>query len=141
MKRKIRIVIADDSEQMRRNMRRILELEEGIEIVGEAANGEEAIALMDRKPDVVLIDIVMPVMDGIETTSRIKRLGPETIVILTTAHQNNEFQVRSMQAGADGFVLKDDLTTEVLREILNDIRPGCQPRPMNIGNDVSLNHE
>jgi len=137
----MRFLVVDDQPTARKMLRQVVSGDPSWSVIGEAANGEEAIALMDRKPDVVLIDIVMPVMDGIETTSRIKRLGPETIVILTTAHQNNEFQVRSMQAGADGFVLKDDLTTEVLREILNDIRPGCQPRPMNIGNDVSLNHE
>jgi DNA-binding NarL/FixJ family response regulator len=89
-------------------------------VVAEAADGLEAIARMDQKPDAVLMDVVMPGMSGLEATRQIKDLAPETIVILTTAYQNHEFRTRSLNAGADGFVLKDDLTTDVLRDILDE---------------------
>jgi len=87
-------------------------------VVGEAANGLEAVEQMDRDPGVVLMDIVMPVMNGLEATRRIKRLAPDTIVILTTAYQNIEFMRQSLKVGADGFVLKDDLTTDLLQDNL-----------------------
>lgn len=87
-------------------------------IIGEAANGIEALDQMDQRPDVVLMDVVMPDMDGLEVTRQIKQRAPGTIVILTTAYQDREFRTRSLRAGADGFVLKDDLSTETLATVV-----------------------
>lgn len=87
-------------------------------VVAEASSGMEAVTQMVHEPDVVLMDVVMPVMDGLEATRRIKQLAPDTIVILTTAYQDAEFQARSMLAGADGFVRKDELVAEAIQRVL-----------------------
>jgi len=99
-------------------MRRVVSNDPLWSVVCEATNGSQVVARMDQKPDVVLMDILMPEMNGIEATQQIKHLAPETIVILTTAYQNHEFKTRSLEAGADGFILKDDLTTDTLHKIL-----------------------
>ncbi len=114
----LRFLIVDNHNFARKTLRQMVSDNPSWMVVGEAATGVEAIARMAQRPDVVLMDIVMPVMDGIEATRRIKKIRPETIVILITAYQDKEFRTRSLESGADGFVLKDDLTTEVLQEIL-----------------------
>lgn len=114
----MRFLVVDDQNPARKMLCQIVSNNPLWSVVNEAANGLEAIARMDQKPDVVLMDVVMPVMDGLEATRQIKRLAPDTVVILTTAYQNREFRTRSLKAGADGFVLKDDLTTDALRRIL-----------------------
>jgi DNA-binding NarL/FixJ family response regulator len=114
----VRFLVADDQDSAREMMRRVVSNDPLWSVVCEATNGRQAVARMDQKPDVVLMDIFMPEMNGIEATQQIKHLAPETIVILTTAYQNNEFKTRSLEAGADGFILKDDLTTDTLHKIL-----------------------
>jgi DNA-binding NarL/FixJ family response regulator len=115
----MKFLVVDDQNAARRMLQRIVSNDPLWSVVGEAANGLEAIASMDQRPDVVLMDLIMPLMDGLEATRQIKLLAPDTVVILTTAYQNHEFGTRSLNAGADGFVLKDDLTTEALHRILN----------------------
>lgn len=115
----MKFLVVDDQNTARKMLRQVVSNNPSWSVVGEAANGLEAIASIAQKPDVVLMDIVMPVMDGLEATQLIKRLAPDTIIILTTAYQNHEFGTRSLNAGADGFVLKDDLTIEALHRILN----------------------
>ncbi|MFI6496678.1 response regulator [Nonomuraea typhae] len=106
----IRIVLADDQKLIRAGFRALLEAEENIEVVGEAANGEEALALaVELLPDVVLLDIQMPVMDGIEATSRIAAdpgLAGVHVVILTNFGLD-EYVFAALRAGAAGFLLKD----------------------------------
>jgi DNA-binding NarL/FixJ family response regulator len=114
----MKFLIVDDQDSARRMLRQIVCSNPSWLVVGEATNGQEAIARMDREPQVVLMDIIMPIMDGLEATRQIKRLAPETTVILTTAYQNHEFRVRSLKVGADGFFLKDDLSTDTVQAFI-----------------------
>jgi DNA-binding NarL/FixJ family response regulator len=104
----IRVLLVDDQALLRKGFRMILEEEAGIEIVGEAADGDAAIALTDElRPDVVLMDVRMPGMDGIEATSRIVRNNATTKVLILTTFDLDEYAFAGLRAGASGFLLKD----------------------------------
>jgi DNA-binding NarL/FixJ family response regulator len=106
----IRVVIADDQQLVRTGFRMILADESGIEVVGEASNGAEAVAVAARlRPDVVLMDIRMPELDGIEATRRIVRSSgkPEVRVLILTTFDLDEYVYDALRAGASGFLLKD----------------------------------
>lgn len=103
----IRILIVDDVERVRKNLSTFLSLTGHVEVVGEAANGAEAIHLVrDLRPHVVLMDLEMPVMDGFEATRQIKILQPACRVIALTIHADELEQQRAFQAGADDFIVK-----------------------------------
>jgi DNA-binding NarL/FixJ family response regulator len=103
----IRVLLADDQELVRTGFRLLLELE-GIEIAGEAADGAEAVAMVERDPpDVVLMDVRMPRMDGIEATRRIVASGAPTRVLVLTTFDLDEYVYDALRAGASGFLLKD----------------------------------
>jgi DNA-binding NarL/FixJ family response regulator len=104
----VRVVIADDQALVRGGFRMILEAREDLEVVGEASDGAEAVALVESlKPDVVLMDVRMPDVDGIEATRRIVASdNPARVVILTT-HDVDEYVFAALRAGASGFMLKD----------------------------------
>lgn len=117
---KIRVVIVDDTEETRNNVKTLLSFEKRIEIIGEAENGEEAIFIVrESKPDVVLMDINMPVMDGIKATEEINMSVPETAVIIMSVQGENEYLRKAMTAGARDFLNKpfssDDLITTILK--------------------------
>lgn len=104
----IRVLIADDQALVRDGLRAIAELEHDIDVVGEAANGREAITLARAlHPDVVLMDVRMPVMDGIEATRRVLAHADPPRVIMLTTFDRNEYVYEAMKAGASGFLLKD----------------------------------
>jgi DNA-binding NarL/FixJ family response regulator len=104
----IRVLLVDDQALLRKGFRMILEEEPGIEVVGEAADGDEAVALAaEIQPDVVLMDVRMPGMDGIEATSRIVRAGSKTRVLILTTFDLDEYAFAGLRAGASGFLLKD----------------------------------
>jgi DNA-binding NarL/FixJ family response regulator len=111
----IRVVIADDQELVRTGFRKILESETDIDVVGEAADGSEAVeeALL-RRPDVVLMDIRMPKLDGLEASRRLA--GTVRVLILTT-FDLNEYVYEALRAGASGFLLKDAPADELIRAI------------------------
>ena len=103
----VRVLIADDQELLRAGFRKLLDAEDAISVVGEAADGAEAIALATRMaPDVVLMDIRMPRMDGLEATRRLTRSGGVRVLILTT-YDLDEYVFEALRAGASGFLLKD----------------------------------
>ena len=104
----IRVLLVDDQQLVRTGFRMILADEEGIEVVGEAANGDEALRLVDQlSPDVVVMDIRMPVMDGVEATRQlVGTQDPPRILVLTT-FDADEHVVQALRAGASGFLLKD----------------------------------
>ena len=116
----IRVLIADDQELVRAGFRALLDAEDEIEVIGEAADGREAVALAARHvPDVVLMDIRMPDLDGIEATRQIARdpgLRDVRVVILTT-YETDEYVFDGLRAGASGFLVKDTSPTELLRAV------------------------
>lgn len=104
---KIRILIADDHAVVREGTRQILEQEEDLEVVGEASDGEEAVRLAGSlKPNVAIIDIEMPKMDGIEATKQIKALYPTITVLILSAYDDDQFVFSLLEAGAAGYLLK-----------------------------------
>ncbi len=103
-----RVLIADDHALVREGLRAVLEGEGGIEVVGEAENGEEAVSCCaELLPDVVLMDVRMPRMDGLEATRRIKAQTPGVSVVMVTMHENPDYLLEAVRAGAAGYVLKD----------------------------------
>jgi DNA-binding NarL/FixJ family response regulator len=115
---KIRVIIADDHAVVREGTRHILEQEEDIEVVGEARDGVEAVALTDTlKPDVAIVDISMPGIGGIEATERIKASRPGTAVLILTSYDDDRYVFALLAAGAAGYLLKDVPPQEVVRAV------------------------
>ena len=115
---KIRVIIAEDHTFVREATRQLLEQEPDIEIVGEATDGAEAVALADRlNPDVAIVDISMPVMSGIEATERIKAVRPGTAVLILTQYDDDQYIFALLAAGAAGYLLKDVPSTEIVRAV------------------------
>jgi pilus assembly protein CpaE len=117
---KVRVVIVDDTEETRSNLRTLLSYEKRIEVIGEAENGEEAVFITrEAKPDIVLMDINMPVMDGIRATEEITVSVPQTTVIIMSVQNEQEYLKKAMSAGAREFMTKpfsgEDLTRTILR--------------------------
>jgi DNA-binding NarL/FixJ family response regulator len=107
----LRILIADDHELVRRGAVGVLRSRRGWKIVGEAANGREAVEkTIKLKPDVAILDISMPELDGVEAVSQIREAVPETKVLVLTMHESDQIVKRALDAGANGYVLKSDLT-------------------------------
>jgi DNA-binding NarL/FixJ family response regulator len=106
--RDLKVVIADDQLLLRAGFRKLLDGEDGLEVVGDAADGLEVVGLVERlRPDVVLMDIRMPVLDGIEATRRINRRAPGMAVLVLTTYDLDEYVFAALEAGASGFLLKD----------------------------------
>jgi DNA-binding NarL/FixJ family response regulator len=104
----IRVAIADDHAVVRQGLRTFLELQEGMDVVGEAADGEEAVALVERTaPDVVLLDLVMPRVDGLEAIRRIRERAPATRILVLTSFADDHTVLPAVRAGAAGYLLKD----------------------------------
>lgn len=115
---KIRVLIVDDHAILREGMRSLLALQKDIEVVGEAADGAGALSkVAELSPDVALMDIAMPGMDGIEATRRITQTSPKTKVLVLTQHDNKEYIFSMLQAGAAGYVLKRAGGAEVIAAI------------------------
>ncbi|WP_187388821.1 response regulator transcription factor [Paenibacillus ihuae] len=110
------ILIVDDQGIVRDGLKMILSLYEEIAIVGEAANGEELLTLLQSKvPDVILMDIRMPVMNGIEATAIVKQLYPGVKVIILTTFDEDEYIFDGLRSGADGYILKDSDSKEIIK--------------------------
>lgn len=108
MHRTISILLVDDHAVVRKGLRLFLEPDDNLEIIGEAANGQEALSLVEqRKPDVVLMDLLMPVLDGVSAIREIKERHPETEIIALTSVLEDRLVVDAVQAGAMGYLLKD----------------------------------
>jgi DNA-binding NarL/FixJ family response regulator len=114
----IRVLVADDQSMVRAGFRMLLSGEPDIEVVAEASNGLEAVAMAERlHPTVVLMDVRMPVVDGLEATRRILASGKETRVLILTTFDLDEYVYEALRAGASGFVLKDDPPEQLLAAI------------------------
>lgn len=115
---KIRILLADDHTILRNGIRALLEDEPGMTVVGEAEDGRSAVTLACQlEPDVVVMDIAMPLLNGLEATRQIKRQCPRVRVLILTMHDNEEYIRQVLEAGAMGYVLKDAAAKELISAI------------------------
>lgn len=115
---RIRVVVADDHLVLREGIRNLLEEQPDIEVVGEAANGLEAVAVVRATaPDVVLMDVVMPRLGGIEATKQIKKLNPATAVLILSGYDDDRYVLGLLEAGAAGYLLKSASGHEVSHAI------------------------
>ncbi len=158
---KIKILIADDHAVVREGTRQILQQEPDLEVVGEAADGEEAVRLTaSTRPDVAIIDVAMPKLDGIAATRQIKSLYPDTAVLVLTAYDDDQFVFSLLEAGAAGYLLKSVRARElvdavravyagesvlhptVARKVLNRFVPatggGARSRPADVLSEREL---
>jgi DNA-binding NarL/FixJ family response regulator len=116
--KKIRILLADDHNIMRRGLRLLLERQPGFEVVGEAADGRQAVERAEAaKPDIVILDIAMPNMTGIEAAQRISALLPHAAIIILSMHSDEGYVLRALKAGARGYVLKDSAENDLIETI------------------------
>ncbi|HWD75810.1 MAG TPA: response regulator transcription factor [Solirubrobacteraceae bacterium] len=112
------ILLVDDQELLRMGFRMVLDAQPDLEVIGEAADGEQAVSLvLDRAPDVVLMDVRMPGTDGVEATSRIVASGSESRVIILTTFDLDEYAYAALRAGASGFLLKDAPPADLISAI------------------------
>ncbi len=110
----IRLLLVDDHTLVRQGIRSLLETQEDMEVVGEASGGHEAIAMTgDLRPDVTLMDLAMPDMNGMEATRQIKKQHPEIQVLALTMHSTDDYLFRALESGASGYVLKEADASEL----------------------------
>ncbi len=115
---RIRVLLADDHQLLRQAMRLMLEMQEQIEVIAEASDGREAVDLTDRlKPDVVLMDLAMPGLNGVEATSQIVKQNPRTKVLIVTGYVDDQRVLTALRAGAHGYVVKRSDINELLLAI------------------------
>ncbi len=116
--KKIRVLIADDHTLVREGLRALLESQSDLEVVAEASNGLEAVQRCNQlKPDVALMDIGMPEMDGFEATRKIAKAHPTVRVLVLTVHETDDYFFRALEAGAQGFVVKDAASTDLVAAV------------------------
>lgn len=115
---RIRILLADDHVMVRQGTRELLEREDDLDVVAEAGDGEEAVTLAGtRRPHVVIMDVAMPKLDGIEATRQIKALYPAVAVLVLTAYDDDEYVFALLEAGAAGYLLKDVPVEELIKAV------------------------
>ncbi|MEO9964697.1 MAG: response regulator transcription factor [Reichenbachiella sp.] len=119
----IKVILADDHVIVRNGIKILLESEGDVEVIAEASNGIEAIEKVKQlKPDILVSDIRMPIMNGLEATAQLKKIAPETKTLILSMHDDDEYIISSVKAGALGYLLKDTTREEfmkALRSILN----------------------
>lgn len=139
----ITVLIADDHALIREGIKQILELEEDISVVGQANDGEEAFELAEKlNPDIILLDINMPKLNGIETLRRFKDMGIKSKVIILTIHEDKEYILKTLKLGANGYLLKDSSANTLIEGIRkvakgeNYIQPSVADLVNSTNNDV-----
>jgi two-component system, NarL family, response regulator NreC len=114
----IRILLADDHTVVRDGLRALVEKQPDMAVIGEAADGRDTIRMAEEQsPDVIIMDIAMPNMNGIEATRRILASNPQTAVLMLSMHQDESYVLRSLKAGARGYLLKDSVRSDVIEAI------------------------
>lgn len=114
----IRVLLADDHGIVRKGLRFLLERQSDMEIVGEAADGREAVRLAEAEnPDIVIMDIAMPLLNGIEATAQMVKRNPAIAVIILSVHSDEDYLLSSLNAGAKGYLLKDSAEVDLVRAI------------------------
>jgi DNA-binding NarL/FixJ family response regulator len=117
-KNRLRIVVAGDHELVRRGIRDLLEIQPGWKAVGEAAGGRDAVEIVKKlKPDIVILDVTMPDMDGLEVTRQIREVAVETRVLILTMHESDQMVRRVLEVGARGYVLKSDMAMHLIQAV------------------------
>ena len=116
--KKVRILLADDHTVMRAGLRALLERQPNLEVVGEGENGRQTVELaVSLRPDVVVMDVGMPVLNGIEATKTIVTQRPATAVVILSVHADESYIMRALKAGARGYLLKDSAATDLISAI------------------------
>lgn len=114
----LRLLIADDHTLVRQGIRKILEAQPGWTVVGEAGNGRDAVRMvMELQPDVVILDIGMPLLNGVEAVQQISRRVPSIRVLVVSMHADDVYVTRAVRAGASGYLLKDSADADLLRAV------------------------
>jgi DNA-binding NarL/FixJ family response regulator len=112
------LVLADDHQIVRQGLRAILSLESGFKLIGEAANGIDTVRLVERlRPDVLVLDLMMPGLDGLEVARQVAQKSPRTRIIILSMHSNEAYVLEALRAGATGYVLKESGADELIRAI------------------------
>jgi DNA-binding NarL/FixJ family response regulator len=116
--KRITVLLADDNRLVRREFRKILELEDDLEVVGEAKNGHEAVALVKKlRPALVLMDVAMPLLNGLQATCQILKAFPATKVLILSAHSDEAYVVEAVKSGAKGYLIKPTAANNVCAAI------------------------
>lgn len=140
MNKSIKILLADDHLLVRNGIKSLLEEEEMLEVIGEAANGQEALELAkELQPDLLIIDVRMPIMDGIEAVGYLHSYSPKTRAIVLSMHDSEEYILKSIKAGASGYLLKDTGKPEFIKAI-NTISKGGKYFSGDISNVIVSNY-
>ena len=116
----VRILLADDHGIVRKGLRSAIESEPGLQVIAEAANGREAVALGQQlRPDIAILDIAMPQLNGIDATHQIRKVSPSTRVIILSMHADETYVIRALAAEAKGYILKDSAEVDLLPALHN----------------------
>jgi two-component system response regulator NreC len=127
----IRILVADDHGIVRKGLRFLLERQPGMEVVGEASEGREAVRLCEElKPSVVIMDVAMPQLNGIDATTQINKNNPGIGIVILSMHADESYLVRALSAGAKGYLLKDSAEVDIVRavQVVAQGRPFFSPQ-------------
>jgi len=127
----IRVLLADDHGIVRKGLRFLLERQPGVDVIGEASDGREAVKLVQElAPNVVIMDVAMPALNGIDATMQIMKTHPKTGVIILSMHSDEAYLVRALSAGAKGYLLKESAEVDLLRavQVVAQGRPFFSPQ-------------
>lgn len=138
MSEPIRVVVADDHAVVREGIRHVLERGEGLEVIGEGADGDEALRLAEEaRPDVLVLDVTMPGTTGIEVTRRLRQLENPVAILILSMHDDPEYVLEAVRAGADGYLLKDAPPAE-LRDAVRAVHEGREYLSERVTHQLSV---